>query len=137
MIPGSLLFVVTWFQLIDTRLRLLHCAARYGIAVLILQQHHVLKLLAQKGQTLYADRAWNRGAPLRRRAVTIIVWSMPLMLIAAAAFTVTDPDVAPGDWVAMGLLVIVSVLCAKAIRDVDAAFQPEATPEAAVDFFVK
>ena len=121
--------LMTWFHLIDAHVRFLRCDARHGIAVLVLQQHHVFKLLAQKGQTgtLHADQAWDRGAPLRRKAVTIIVWSMPLMLLAAAAFTVTDPDVAPGDWVAMGLLVIISVLCAKAIRDVDAAFQPKAT----------
>eukprot|EP00038_Savillea_parva_P018800 m.25506 g.25506 ORF g.25506 m.25506 type:complete len:777 (+) comp4243_c0_seq2:283-2613(+) len=83
---------------------LTHTANVYASAVLILQQHMVnLRISTKRYRS--AVRGWERLAAQRKRATTIISYSVPMILFAAAFYMLGGQVVNPGSYSAFGMLI--------------------------------
>lgn len=101
-------------------------ANTFGIAVMSIQQHHVLRLLSHAREQAHVNAiyaVWRQLRWWRSRALKAITYSLPLLMVATAAFVVSGPRVPTSSVVAGAMLLSAAAFCAYTVYALDAAFK--------------
>lgn len=100
----------------------------FSISVLSMQQHKIQRMHRMDASDGEIVKMWDSLHFIRTIAVISLFTSLPLLLVSAGAFSVSDVDVHALDWLSMACAIYATLICAYCMYYMNRVFN-QASPE--------